>query len=299
VHESPERSAPTPPLAWDDVGYFLAVARQGSLSAAARLLGVEHATVARRVGALEARIALRLFDRLPRAWVLTREGQALLAPAERLEQEALAFARAALAGNAKLGPVRVSAPPLLASHFLVPRLAARAAQWAGIELELVGEVRNADLHRREADVALRLMRPEAPGLAGRRLGHLAFRLYGTADWAGRAPADWRFIGYGDSLRESPQQRVLERLAAGRPFLLRSNDLAALYQACRSGLGLAMLPRFLAGADPVLHELASEATPVRREIWCVLHPDVRRSPRVRLIADAIAELLREAAQELDG
>lgn len=289
----------SPSLVWDDVGYFLAVARQGSLSAAARLLGVEHATVARRVGALEKRIALRLFDRLPRAWVLTREGQALLAPAERLEQEALAFARAALAGNPKLGPVRVSAPPLFASHFLAPRLATRASRWAGIELELLGEVRNADLHRREADVALRLMRPEASGLAGRRLGYLAFRLYGTADWVQRAPGDWRFVGYGDSLRNSPQQQALERLAAGRPFALRSNDLAALHQACRQGLGLAMLPSFLGGTDPLLQALSCEMTPVRREVWCVLHPDVRRSPRVRLIADVIAELLVEAAAELDG
>jgi len=299
VHKSPEPTTPptTASPAWDDVRHFLAVARGGSLSAAARTLKVEHSTVARRVAALEADLRVRLFDRLPRSWKLTAEGTALLAPAERLEQEALAFTRAASATSSLQGTVRISAPPLFASQFLVPQLARRSTQWQGIELDLVGEVRTANLHRREADISLRFMRPDEPGLAARKLGALGFGLYAAPGWLQRPATDWCFLGYGEPLGEVPHQQQLARIAGQRPFVLRSNDLAALHQACRAGLGLAMLPRFLAASDDALVEVTGADAASSRDIWCVLHPDVRRSPRVRRMADLIAELLRDNAASL--
>ncbi|MDM0037630.1 LysR family transcriptional regulator [Variovorax sp. J22G21] len=272
--------------------FFLAVARDGSLSGAARTLRVEHSTVARRVAALEASLGVRLFDRLPRSWTLTSEGEALIAPAERLEHEALAFSRAATSATSLQGTVRISAPPAFASHFLVPQLASRIDRWKGIDLDLVGEVRTANLHRGEADLSLRFMRPGEPGLAARKLGELGFRLYAAPTWPERAHADWRFLGYGDPLSDVPHQQLLARMAGERPFVLRSNDLAAVHQACRAGMGLAMLPSFLAGNDAGLVEMPGADWPLLREIWCVVHPDVRRSPRVRLMADLIAELVQE-------
>ena len=286
-----------PAPAWDDVGYFLAVAREGGLSAAARLLGVEHATVARRVSALETRIGQRLFNRLPRSWQLTDEGAALLAPAERLEQEAAAFARAAQAGNALHGTVQLSVPPVLGSHFLLPQLAACAERWSGIELDVVGEARSANLHRREADIALRLMRPHEPGLAARRIATLAFRPYAAPAWLARPVADWRFIGYREPLAQVPQQQLLAQLAGDRPFVLRTNDLAALHRACRAGMGIAMLPAFMARGDASLSEVPFEHGPIEREVWCVLHPDVRRSPRVRLMVELIGEIFSAQAEAL--
>ena len=284
----------SPSLAWDDVRFFVAVAREGSLSGAARALNVEHSTVARRVAALEARIGVRLFDRLPRSWTLTSEGEALLAPAERLENEALAFGRAATAAVNMKGTVRVSAPPAFASHFLVPQLAGQADRWPGITLDVVGEVRTANLHRQEADLALRFMRPDEPGLAARRLGELSFRLYAAPAWLARSEADWCFLGYGEPLGDVPHQRLLADIAGVRPFVLRSNDLVALHQACRAGLGFAMLPSFLARADSALVEVPGADRPVLREIWSVIHPDVRRSSRVRLIADLIADVVQASA-----
>jgi DNA-binding transcriptional LysR family regulator len=221
---------------WDDIRYFLAVARQGSLSAASRQLGVEHSTVARRVATLERRIGVRLFDRLPRSWTLTDEGQALVEPAERLEDEALAFSRAATAAPATQGRVRVSTPPVFGSHFLLPQLATHSARWPGIVLDVIGETRSVNLHRREADVAMRLMRPSEPGLAARRLGTMSMRLYAAPAWLTRPEAAWRFIGYGEPLSEVPQQRLLARIAGERPFVLFTNDLAALHHACGAGTG---------------------------------------------------------------
>jgi len=298
VHKSPDppRDA-EPALAWDDVRYFLAVAREGSLSGAARALRVEHSTVARRVAGLEACVGVRLFDRLSRRWALTREGDALLAHAERLEHEALAFSRAALATTALQGRVRVSAPPTFAAHFLLPRLVKCAQAWPGIELDLVSEVRLSNLHRREADLAVRFMRPDEPGLSTRKLGELGFQLYAAPSWLQRPEADWCFLGYGPPLDEVPHQRLLAALAGTRPFVLRSNDLAALHQACVAGLGLAMLPRFLIRAGEGLVEVPGAPRPALREIWSVVHPDVRRSPRVRLMADLIAQTIRDHATAL--
>jgi DNA-binding transcriptional LysR family regulator len=300
VHESPAHhpdAAALASLAWDDIRFFVAVARTGSLSGAARQLRVEHSTVARRVGALESHIGVRLFDRLPRSWALTSEGEALLAPAERLEQEVLAFARAAAANTATQGTVRVSAPPAFASHFIVPLWAAQADRWPGIELDIVGELRSANLQRRDADIAIRFMRPTEPGLAARKLGELAFRLYAAPVWLTRAEADWRFLGYSDPPGNVPHQQLLADMAGSRPFVLRSNDLTALHNACRGGLGLAMLPAFMARDDAALAEVPGEGRPVMREIWSVVHPDVRRSPRVRGVADALAEMVGAHAGRL--
>ena len=296
MHKSPDPSGAlvAPSLAWDDVRFFVAVAREGSLSGAARALSVEHSTVARRVATLEARIGVRLFDRLPRSWTLTSEGEALLAPAERMENEALAFGRAATAAMNMQGTVRVSAPPAFASHFLVPQLAGQADRWPGITLDVVGEVRTANLHRQEADLALRFMRPDEPGLAVRRLGELSFRLYAAPAWLTRSEADWCFLGYGEPLGDVPHQRLLADIAGVRPFVMRSNDLVALHQACRAGLGFAMLPSFLARADSALVEVPGAERPASREIWSVIHPDVRRSARVRLMADLIADVVQASA-----
>lgn len=289
MHESRIPPSPAPALAFDDVRSFLEVARQGSVAAAARTLAVDHATVARRVTALETRLGMRLFDRMPRSWSLTSECQGLLEPAQRLEDESLAFGRAAAAVSRHDGAVRVSLPPLLASHVVVPALAARAEGWPGIDLELVGEVRMADLNRREADIAIRFERPEAPGLATRPLGQVAYRAYATPALLERPAASWTFIGLTPPLTGLPQQRLLARTAGDRRFVMRANDLASTHQACRGGLGIAMLPVFLAGRDETLREVPMADTPVQRPLWLVVHPDVRRAARVRRVADLLVAL----------
>lgn len=275
--------------------YFLAVAQAGSLSAAARRLAVEHSTVGRRVDALEQALGLRLFDRLPRGWQLTGEGEELLAQARRMEDEALAFERAAVGVTALSGSVRLSVPPSLGSAFLMPRLARAAPRWNGMTPEVIGETREINLSRREADLALRLGRPEAPGLVVRALGRIGYGLYGQADYLRRDPASWDFVGYDDSLRRVPQQEWLRRYAGNRRFVLRSNDLMSLTAATGAGLGVTVIPHFLARTDPALRLADAAAAPPERDIWLVSHPDVRRSPRVRAVADLIADIF-EADQD---
>lgn len=279
-------------LQWDDVRYFLALARLGSLSAAAKTLDVEHSTVARRIDSLEQSLGIRLFDRLPKGWSLTHEGDLLTTHAQRIEDEAQAFSRAVLGASSLRGTVRLSAPPVLASHFLVPRMAAIRSQWRNIDLHVIGESRDANLVRGEADLAIRLARPSAPGLTARRIGELGYGAYAAHGYTTRPADEWEFLGYDDSLRHVPQQNWIEQVAGERPFALRSNDLASLLHAARTGLGIAALPHFLAAGDNALAPLPAAGRPAARPLWLVMHPDVKRSPRVRMVADVLIALVSD-------
>lgn len=304
-------------MSWDDLRYFLAVMRGGSLSAAARALQVQHSTVARRIDALESALGIRLFDRLPRGWPPTDEGLQLAEHAARVEADVHAFARAAQGAATLDGVVRVSASPVFASHFLAPRLARAQRAWPALRIDLMGEMHAANLYAREADLAVRLSRPSEPGLAARRLGTMRFALCASPDWAAAPPDTWAFLGYDDALAQMPQQQWLERFAAGRRFAFIANDLAALHRACVAGAGIALLPRFLvddraldtdkrmntdapvtvatpsSAPAPLVELTAAPRCDVEREIWLVVHPDVRRSPRVQRVADAIADAVHAA------
>ena len=283
---------------WDDVRIFLALARAGSLTAAARSLRVEHTTVARRIGQLEQALGQHLFDRLPRGWILTSEGEQLAGRAAQMEEQAHEFMREAADGVQLSGMVRLSASPSVGQEFLLPRLCAIHPRWSSVTLELVVETRVAVLSRREADLALRIGRPQDPGLAARLLGTMAYGLYGAAGYTpGRAEADWRFVAYDDSLAHTPEHQWLESFRASRGYALRANTLALQRDAVRMGLGLAVLPHFMAAGDALLERQPYEAGPPPREIWLVVHPDVRRSPRVRLIADLVAEVVTGGADVL--
>lgn len=280
----------SPRLQWDDIRYFLELARVGSLAGAARKLSVEHSTVARRVEALEQSLEVRLFDRLPKGWSLTPEGEALAKQAMRLDDEAQAFSRAAVGVSSLRGAVRISAPPVLASHLLVPRLAGIRSQWMNIDLEVIGESREANLARGEADLAIRMSRPTAPGLVARCIGEMGYGLYAANGYTDRPQTECEFLGYDEDLSQVPQQRWLNQIAGSRRFALRSNDLAALLNGARAGLGIAALPCFLAADDPTLSLLPDHTCPTVRQLWLVMHPDVKRSPRVRLIADLLVNLV---------
>lgn len=270
---------------WDDLRIFIALTRAGSLSEAARRLGVEHTTVARRIEALERDLGLRLFDRLPRAWRPTPDGERLALRAEAVEDAVLAVARAADAADAASTiRLRLSAPPVLASAFVAPRLAPLLRAHPDIRLDLIGETAAASLTRRDADLALRLSRPIEGDLVTRRIGVMRFGLYAAPEAvAGRTEAEWNWCGYDESLAHVPQMLWLARRNAGRPFAFRANDLASLHAAAASGVGLAALPHFLAAGDTRLVCL-EEAPEAAREVWLVLHPDLRHTPRVRIVVD---------------
>ncbi|MFS2007406.1 LysR family transcriptional regulator [Duganella sp. CT11-25] len=280
---------------WDDLRYFLALHDAGSLSGAARAAGVEHTTVARRIDALEAALAVRLFDRFPRGWSLTAAGRDLVPHARGMEDRLHGLMRAAGGAATLSGSVCVSAPPALAAYMLAPRLKPALTRLSGIEIDVRGEARRTDLTRREADIALRFQRPTAPGLAVKLLATVGYQLYASAAYLKQhKPAQWEFLGYDELLRDTPQHLWLDQIRGQRRYCLRSNDLGALFHAAVAGCGVAVLPPlFFDIARSGLVAIEAPACPVRRKLWLVMHEDVRRSPPVRAVADEIVALFTSA------
>ena len=271
---------------WDDLRFFLALCEAGTLTGAARATGVEHTTVARRIDALEAALAARLFDRFPKGWSLTAAGTALVPHARKLEDDMHALLNVARGASEVVGSVRVSAPPALAACLLAPRLRAPLARLPGIEIDLRAEARTTDLMRRQADIALRFARPTAPGLVAKVLAHVDYGLYAQADYAAaRLPAQWEFLGYDDLQQDAPQQEWLDKVRGDRRYSVRSNDLLTLLQAAVAGCGVGVFPRYAAAGAPGMVAL-DPPCPVRRKLWLVMHDDVRRAPHVRAVADQI-------------
>ena len=277
-------------LNWDDLKFFVELARRGSLSETARQLKTDHSTVARRIAALEGALGLKLFDRMPRGYVLTREGQQLADRATGVEEAVFGVTRLAAGESSDIsGQVKISAPPALASLWLAPRLGKLREAHPALLLDLVGETGTVNLSRREADIALRLSRPVGNALVARKLGALEFGLYGSQKYIDATDeSGWVFLGYDDELSEVPQHRWLKGFAGARGFAMVSNDRVSLVSATRAGMGMAVIPHVIAtelgGIICVM-----EAPEANREIWLTLHPDLRRSARIRVTLDYLTEI----------
>ena len=194
----------------------MAVARTGSLSAAAREMRVDHATVSRRVASLEEALGLKLIDRLPRRALLTNDGRAIAALAGGIEEITQLIERHARGSTTTpAATIRISASPAVAVRLIAPGVAAFHATNPGITLNLAGASGLAALDRGEADLAVRLARPDEADLVASRIGIMRFGLYATPEQAALPPAKWRFIAYDETLDHVTQQAWLKSLLAGR------------------------------------------------------------------------------------
>jgi DNA-binding transcriptional LysR family regulator len=289
-------------LDWGHLKFFLETVRAGSVSSAARRLGVDRNTVARRISALESELGLPLFERGPQGWIRTAAGEELAGLASRVEDDVLALARHADARDPALsGTVRLTTASHIAALLLVPAVPRLRLSHPGLVLEIAADQRTFDLSRREADLALRMGRPRDAGLVTRKLSDVAYRLYASRGYlAGRSPrvdlAVDLFLGFDDSLSGAPQERWLARVAPARRVVFRCNSTASLLAAARLGIGVAVLPRFVADRDPELVEL-SGPEPVNHELWLLVHGDLRRTPRVRAVLSWVDELIRDARPAL--
>ncbi len=290
-------------LDWGKLRLLHELSRTGSLSRAAQRLAVDRNTVARRVGALEEELGLPLFERGPQGWTRTAAGDELAALATRVEEDVLAIARHADARDTALsGTVRLTTATHLAAFLLAPGLPRLRERHPGLVLEVVADQRTFDLTRREADLAIRFGRPRDAGLVTRKLSDVAYGLYAGAAYAPtRRAVDLEkdpFVGCDDSLAGVPQERWLARVAPARRVVFRSNSTASLQAAARAGLGVAVLPCFVAEPDPALVRLDGPQ-PVNHELWLLVHGDLRRTPRVRAVIDWVDALVERARPALCG
>jgi len=275
---------------WQDLRHFLSLASTGSLSGAARLLGVEHATVARRVAALEEAMGVRLVDRRGRQLMLTAEGERVAKVAMRMEAEAEGLAHIRKSDGSVEGEVTLSVPPTYAAMRLMQPLAKVRAGHPGLRLRIIGETRYASLERREADIAVRLQRPEKGEFTVRRIDSFAMRLYASPDYLqGRPSGAWDFIAYDETMDAAPQQRWLKARAGAAGYTLRASSLEMQVELARLGCGVAVLPDFLAAGDANLCPAEPDADPLHREVWMTVHSDIKDVPSIRVVLDALGSI----------
>ena len=286
-------------LRWDDVRVFLAVARSGSLTAAAGVLGVNTSTAQRRLIALEATLGTRLFDRHPTGTLPTAAGEALLPHAERVEETLLGGVRA-IAGQDRVprGQVHVTAPEALLA-FLVEPLASLRADFPEIDLKVSLSDRFVDLSRREADVALRPSPSPPEDAAGRRVASVAWAVYrGPA--ATSTPSDrLPWVCFSDALARLDAARWWTRHHSGEAVLMTVNSVPAMQQVVAAAPCRGTLPCFVGDADPALRRVGTVLPGEASALWLLLHPDLRRTARVRAVVDRLWAVLRRDQDLFEG
>jgi len=281
---------------WDDLRYFLAVARTGTLSAAARQLGTEHTTVARHIQALEDELNNRLFHKSNSGYGLTDAGERLLAGAEAIES-AYVFAKAAASseGQTIIGTVRIGAPDGFGSVFLAPRVRALADRYPRLEIEILPSARLFSLLKREAEIAIGLSSPEHVRVVSRRLTDHRLYVYASRAYLEEAaPIVARedlkkhpFIGFVEDLLFAPQLNYPDLVGADVEPRIRSTNVLTQLQATLSGSGLCMLPAFVASGYPTLAPVLPEQVSLTRSLHMHIHEDHKRAAHVREVAAFIA------------
>jgi DNA-binding transcriptional LysR family regulator len=273
---------------WDDLQYLMEAVRHGSLSAGARALGVDHATIGRRIRRLETTLGRAVIDRQRPGLALTAFGEAALAEAERMRDAAATIARLAEARPKLAGPVRITTTGMFATAYLTPILAQFRKQQPLIEIELIVDERSLSLARREADIALRLARPKDSSLVTRRVATLGYGFYATPAYLKRAKKDGTaFVGFEESPPELPEVAWLRDAAGSRPVAFRSNYRMAQIEAVRAGLGISILPHYAAKG---LARVTLDGVPEKmtRELWLLVHRDLKDAPRFRAVIDFLVE-----------
>ncbi len=287
---------------WNDLKFFLAVARHGGLSGAATALGTSPSTVSRHVDALEKRFDMTLFLRQQTGYLLTDDGAELMQHIEQVEQAMMATERNShrSAREEVSGHVRLATTEMLALHLVVPQLPLLRARYPKLRVELNIALARANLSRREADLALRLTAPDegAGDYIASRSGFMSFGVYCAASLplpqAHDAEADaWNqldYVSWDDTWADLPMAKWLHAAFRGKPPALAVNSLQAQYAAVRAGLGVGLLPRFIGDRDPALRRIESAAAPPSRELWLVYHRDLKASRRVLAMRDFLVELI---------
>lgn len=292
-------------LNWDDTRVFLALARAGSLSAAATRLGLGIATLSRRISRLETALQVPLFVRHQTGYRLTDQGKALLGRAEALEGAAAALCVDARRETEIVGRVRLATAENLANPIIIPTLAPLLERHPGLSLEIVSDVATVNLHRRDADLAVRMVRPTHGHLTVRRIGTLGFGLYGSPGYTAARPQPEapvsaeqdRFIGWAEGYRHLPAAQWIEGLLRGRLPVLATTSLAAQVRAAAAGIGLAPLPHFLARQAGLVRVEARMA--IDQPIWLAIHADLAASRRVGAVAEHLVDVFQEARERLAG
>jgi DNA-binding transcriptional LysR family regulator len=294
-----------PRFEWDDLRYVLAVASAGSLAGAARSLGVNHTTVLRRVSAFEARLGLRLFERLPTGYVLTAGGEELIAAARAIDETVTTLERKLAGQDLRLsGTLRVTATDTLMASILPGMLAEFREAHPGIRVEIAVSNLMLNLTKRDADVAIRPARDPPDVLVGRRIARIAFAIYGSPDYLARHRGagdlgSYRWVAPDDGLAGTSVAQWMRAELPESEIALRADSLLGLCEAAKAGLGLAALPCYLGDTSPGLVCVHRPIAAMETALWILTHEDLRRTARVRTFTDFAANAFGRLRPLLEG
>ncbi|OUS24132.1 hypothetical protein A9R01_16005 ['Osedax' symbiont bacterium Rs2_46_30_T18] len=288
---------------WDDLKYFLMVARTGSIRAAAIALDVNHATVSRRINNFEASLGQRLFDRSHKGYSRTVMGDEIFQDACHLE-ERLHLVQRRVAGKDKnlSGDIRVTMPDLLAQDLLMPWFSQFCQLHPDINLEIIDSTKNFNLANREADVAFRLCKEPPEHLIGRKLGviHRACYLsvalqHKMLDPQWLAGQSW--IGWNDKFR-----KPIGKIARDYPKLNSKHKMLSAgiqVSACRQGMGVTILPCFMGDSDPLLVRIPPFTTEAKYDLWILRHPDLRENAKIQAFVTFMSDKVRDNPDIIEG
>ena len=281
---------------WGDLRIFLAIARAGTLGAAARMLGQTQPTMGRRLRALEAATGQVLFQRTANGFVLTDEGAAVLGHAERMEEEALGFQRRLAGSGARLdGLLRISSSDWFGTTLLAPVLAAFGQRQPGVCVELLTDARLYSLPRREADMVFRITPFDEADIISRRLLHIPYALYGlpgTGTPRTGTGGEIRVVTMDTAFADMPDAVWLKRMLPDAAVAFRSNSREVQARLCAEGAGLAVLPCPLGQRTPGLVALDIGQQPPGRDTFVGYHRDLRRLARLRALLDLVIDRLAD-------
>ena len=295
-------------LNWDDLRVFLEVARLGQIAPAARRLKVDHATVSRRIAHLEDVLDVKLFKRTQAGMSLNESGRKVLDYAQAMEKHALAAADVTEAVNPKYaGTVRIATMEGIASFYLAYRVDRLRAAYPELRLELVSSPQTVNLTRRDADLFLSFFKPSGRGLDVKKIGSFELRLYASPAYLRRHGTPHNrddltkhlFVDYIDDLVAIDAVRWLADVIASPNTVFTSNSAIAQYHAAVAGVGIALLPSFLAARDQRLKPLLVGEASVTRDLWLSAHHGVSENPRVRAVIEFITGSVAEDQEYLLG
>jgi DNA-binding transcriptional LysR family regulator len=275
-------------LVWDDARILLAVVRHGTQAAASKALGIDQATVSRRLLRLEDVVGTPLFLRDGTRLIPTDVARRMAERAEEAESS-LTSAFSLDAESESEGVVRVTAVPMITAHVLAPSLKLLRDQAPGVVIELVGTQENLSLTRREADIALRLARPATGSFLARRIATVA---YGVFARRGAENERLPWVGFDETQADLPEARWLAR-REGEPVIARAADMETVFQAVRTGVGRGLLPVAIAKRDTSLIPLPAVEPPPTRELWLLVERQVRQIRRVSLTLGWVEAVIRDA------
>ncbi|MDD7998235.1 LysR family transcriptional regulator [Kosakonia radicincitans] len=282
---------------WDDLKYFLNVARSGNLTKAAMVLKVSQSTVSRRITELENSLGTRLFERYQTGYFLTDEGQRILRCAVSAEEQIWAVEREAAGINEQVsGTVRLATSDNLATDLIIPSLYILTARHPDLHLDITANTVTVPLGHREADLALRVVRPASGNLKLRQLGQMSYAVYASRRYLEKHPQSGNnpFIGRAiitwDELNSHlPAARWMAENATQATRVLQTSSLPMQISAVVAGLGLAILPDFLATDSELVKVVPSDQL-FSNGLWLVIHADLSASSRIRAVADFLAEIV---------